>query len=438
MMRGELRLAKGYGMADLASGSRLEPATVMGLASLSKQFTAAAIALLIDEGRIDPAASIQVYIPEFPVYDAPIRVRDLVHHTSGLRDHLSMIALAGGDPEGRIPRSVALRLITRQSRPNWTPGTAYGYSNANYFLLAEIVSRVTSSDFRTFMRQRLFSPLGMTSSRFASDGEAVPGQAESYRVGPGGVLEQVALGGMLSGDGGAYATIEDLARWEAHFSEPRLGRNPVKLVERLRSRGTTADGQPLFYGWGTQFGSYRGAEIETHGGTWGGFRSYYLRIPSHRAAFAVLCNQLEISPFQLTRRLADIYLGSQLAPATEASPPPTNPPEPSVASVGRSLSPAEAAPYLGRYESDELDTHYIIELAADGAAVLRIPRAEPLPLPMTGTDTLAPSSRQLVVVRDRSGCVTGLVLNTGRVRGVRFTKRDTACRVAAGSTGGKS
>ncbi len=427
MQGGALRLAKGYGMADLASGVPLGPGTVMGVASLSKQFTAAAVALLAEEGRVDPDAEIQAWLREFPAYQAPIRVRDLLHHTSGLRDYLSMIGLAGGNAEGRIPRSVALGLIMRQRAVNGVPGQVSLYSNTNYYLLGEIVARAASMDFRRFMHTRIFAPLGMRSTRFARDGETVPGQAESYRLGDDGALEQVALPGMLFAEGGAYSTIEDLARWEAQFHAPRLGPEPARLIRRLRSRGTSAGGQPIDYGWGTQFGEYRGAATEAHGGTWGGFRSYFLRVPSHQAAFAVLCNQLEISPFQLTRRLADIYLGSRLAPQAEPPPPPVTPPMPEPAPAGTPLDSATGADLFGAYTSDELEARYTISAANDGSVVLGIARSVPLALRLTGTDTLGASARQLVVERNEAGCVTGFILNSGRVRGVRFARERPGC-----------
>lgn len=422
---GQVLLAHGYGMADLAAGTRLSSTSVLGIASLSKQFTAAAVALLVEDGQLTIEDDIRRWLPEMPSYNAPIRIRDLLYQTSGLRDHLSMTALAGRDEEGRLPVPVAMELIARQRGLNHPPGHSYSYSNTNYFLLARIVERASGLRFATFMQQRVFQPLGMMHTRFAADGEVVTQQAESYREGADGRLQQVSLAGMLSGEGGAYSTVADLARWEANLLVPRLGRDPEALVRLLRTHETFADGRPIGYGWGTQFSGYRGAATEGHGGTWGGFRSYALRLPAHKFAAIALCNRLEISPFQVTRRLADIVLGDSLAPSTDTAASLRTPTGDAAPSIGADAAPGALTQYTGRFSSDELETTYVI--AQDSAGLtLATPWTVPQRLRITHADTLTGPSRTLVVRRDSAGGVTGFTLNSGRVREVEFSRRANA------------
>jgi CubicO group peptidase (beta-lactamase class C family) len=417
---GQLIFAHGYGMSDLAAGTRLSPTSVLGLASYSKQFTAAAIALLEQQGRLSTDDDIRRWLPEMPSYGSPIRIRDLLHHTSGIRDYLSMAGLAGHDAEGLLPPDVSMGLIIRQRGLNHPTGERSSYSNSNYFLLAQIVERATGMQFATFLADHIFKPLGMHHTRFASAGDAVGGQAESYREAEDGRLMQVTLTSMLSGDGGAYGTVADLAKWEANFWNPTLGTDPAALVQTMRTEGRFADGRAIGYGWGTQFSTYRGARTEGHGGTWGGYRSMVLRFPAQRMAAIVLCNRLEISPFQVTRRLADIVIGDSLAASTEAPGSlrtPGNPPTP----TGTMMARVVLEQYTGRFQSTELEASYIFALDSTGLT-LATPWSSPQRVIVTHADTLATSGRTLVIQRDSGGKVSGFTLNSGRVRGVEFQR----------------
>ena len=415
MRNGAFVYGRGFGMSDIASRSRMATSTILGAGSLSKQFTAFALAKLAEAGRLSPEDDVRRYIGELPNYGATIRVRDLLNHTSGIRDYLSMIALSGRDPEGRVSRVAALNLIVRQRALNHSPGSTYSYSNSNYFLLALIVERVTAMPFAHYMRDSVFLPQGMRHTRFALDGDVSVGQAESYRRTDDGRLEQVAIAGMLSGEGGAYTTIDDMLRWE------QMLRRSGALVNRFREPGRFPDGRAIGYGWGTEFNSYRTVSTEGHGGTWGGFRAYYLRFPSLGVATVALCNQLEISPFQLTRRLADAAMGSELAPRAEPIPPPvtpTNGARVTTPSVARS----EVEALLGRFVSEELDATF--ELThANGRLQLRAEWSDPIVLSVAHRDTLVAQNRQLIVHRNDTGRATSLILNSGRVKGVRFNRR---------------
>jgi CubicO group peptidase (beta-lactamase class C family) len=166
---GKVIYSRGYGMANLEHGVANSPETVFYIASVSKQFTAATIVLLAEEGKVSLDDSVRKYVPELPPYADAVTLRHLIHHTSGLRDYLSLSSLAGRSDADSFPESEALRLIARQKALNFTPGTRHVYSNSGYFLLGLIAKRVTGKSLREAADERIFAPLGMTGTRFRDD-----------------------------------------------------------------------------------------------------------------------------------------------------------------------------------------------------------------------------------------------------------------------------
>jgi CubicO group peptidase (beta-lactamase class C family) len=420
MRDGVLVFGKGYGAADISSGLKLSPSTRFGIASLTKQFTAAIVAMLVQDGRIRIDADVREYIPELPVYTSPIRVRDLIHQTSGLRDYLSILSLRGQNAEDETNGAEMLRLIARQRNTNHTPGSAYAYSNTNYYLLGEIVRRVTGLSLRDFAARHLFAPLGMTATSFPLPGEPLRNASESYRL-DGQRMVEVRMAGAIGGDGGIYTTLEDLARWDAHYVRPSLTSDPAAYVRLISENGRTSSGAATGYGWGNQINQYRGLTTHGHGGTWFGYRVQYLRFPSERVGLAVLCNQLEISPFQLIRGLADIVLGDRFTQAAEpgtaapSSPPLTIAPEP--------INDAIAMQYTGDYWSEDLDVRFRISRDSN-SLVLRPGYGAPLTLRVVHPDTLEAPPRRFIIARNTTGHVTGFVMHTGRVRNVVFERME--------------
>jgi CubicO group peptidase (beta-lactamase class C family) len=421
MRDGQLIFGKGYGLANMSTGMRLTPSTTIGIASLTKQFTAAAVAILVQEGRINADADIREYIPEMPIYAAPIRVRDLVYQTTGLRDYLSILGLRGQDAEAETNDAEILRLITRQRNTNHEPGSAYAYSNTNYYLLGEVVRRVTGLSLREFAEQRLFRVLRMSATRYALPGEPLRNAAASYRLN-GERLTEARMSGALGGDGGMYTTLEDLARWDGNFIRPVLTADPAAYVGLISQDGTTRSGVAIGYGWGNQINQYRGLSTHGHGGTWFGYRVQYLRFPTERVGLAVLCNQLEISPFQLIRSVADIVLRDrfrQPAPAPGAGPLAGVPATP----VAALVDSVQALQYVGDYWSDDLDVRF--RIARDSQSlVLRSGYATPMKLRIAHPDTLEALPRTFIIERNGAGQVTGFVMYAGRVRNVVFERMD--------------
>lgn len=361
-LAGDVLHLAGYGLASLEWQRPIDGNTVFDLASLSKQFTAAAALLLAERGRLSLDADVRAFLPEIPAYDAPITVRHLIHHTSGLRDYFSLYGLAGRFVTDQVPERGLSAMIARQRATNFPVGTRYGYSNTNYVLLARIVERASGRPFGRFVEEELFAPAGMGDSRVLDDhGAVIPRLASSYAEDEEGELRKRLLMTDVVGHEGVYSTAADLARWNAALATRSIGGRA--FVDTLFTPGSAGDGDP-FYAFGLRRFSRRGAVEISHGGTMGGFRTYYRHYPATGLGVAVLCNQLEYSPFQFSRAVADLYLGDLLEAAQPTSdarggPAPFEP---------VTLATEWLRRFEGAYFSAELDAHHVIR--SDGEALL--------------------------------------------------------------------
>ena len=207
---GEIVYEQAAGLADLERGIPLSPASAFDIGSLAKQFTAMCIALLAEQGALSLDDDVRQYVPEMPVYDAPVTLRHLLHHTSGLRDHIELLALGGLRYAAPSSPAEALALIARQRGLNHTPGDEFIYNNSGYVLLALIAERASGVPFPELAGHLVFSPLGMVDSRFR-DGSAedLRGLAISYEEEDDGF--RPSAGGInLVGDGALVTTARDL------------------------------------------------------------------------------------------------------------------------------------------------------------------------------------------------------------------------------------
>jgi len=426
---GQVLFRRAYGLADIAHRAPITTRTVFGVASVTKQFTAALVASLVRDGRVGLGDEIQHYIPELPRYGEPLLIKDLLHHVSGLRDYLSMMGVAGRDAEGVLSADEALTLLARQRGLNFAPGTAHLYSNSNYFLLGLLVERVTGSSLAEAARDRLFRPLGMEHTFFLEwSGRIVPGLATSYREDGNDTLLAVPLRGELRGDGGLYSTVEDLVRWDAFLSGRLTPTGLEGIAAQLVARGTLRDGTGVNYAGGLAHDWYRGRATVSHGGTWGGYRSFMLRIPELGFASMALCNQLELRPTRMAFELADTLLtGDLIGPAVTMAPP---------------AAPPVAAPspfrlagtgVAGNYYSSELQVFHRIADSPEGWTV-QIADGEPAPATVTSPHGLRVGSWNYTFAVGPDSAVTGFRLDGNRVRGVEFERRDGQAGPAADST----
>ncbi|MDX1395710.1 MAG: serine hydrolase domain-containing protein [Gemmatimonadota bacterium] len=306
MRAGELLYARGYGMANLELREALGPASVFRIGSVSKQFTAATVVRAEQGGFLSLDDDIREHLPEMPEYQRPVTIRMLLHHTSGIRDYLALMSLAGLRSDDWYSIDEAYRMVARQRETNFVPGDEHLYSNAGYFLLSQIIERATGSSLREFADEHLFRPLGMRHTHFHDDHtHVVPERASGYAPTPDGFRISMTTLDMV-GDGGIYTTIEDLARWDANFYEPTVGGRA--FLDAMLTRGALANGDTIDYALGLVHDEYRGLARVQHGGAFVGFRAQMIRFPDQRLSVAVLCNLSTTNPTALAEDVADVAL----------------------------------------------------------------------------------------------------------------------------------
>jgi CubicO group peptidase (beta-lactamase class C family) len=322
---GEIVYSRGYGMADLEHGIALTPSSVFHIASVSKQFAAASVALLAQEGRLSLDDPARKYVPELPDFGRPITIRQLVHHTSGLRDQWEILGFSGWRySRDLITDDDVMSLVKRQKALNFAPGEKYSYSNTGYTLLAQIVQRVTGKSFREFTSERFFRPLGMASTHFRDDfTEIVPNIAYGY-VREGEVFKTSVTNFNTVGATSLLTTVQDLARWDRNFQDAKVG-GPA-FLKQLVEQGVLNGGKKIDYAFGLTVGKYRGLPTVGHSGSDAGYRSYLVRFPEQRFGVACLCNIGGVSPIALSEKVADIYLADRLEPVPAAEAEATLPP----------------------------------------------------------------------------------------------------------------
>lgn len=318
---GEVVLSRGYGRAQLEYHVPVTGRTVFHVASLSKQFTAFAALLLAREGKLDLDADVRTYVPEAPDFGQPITVRQLVHHTSGLRDSWPQLRLAGWN-EGDVVTDENLRwLLRNQTALNFAPGTRYQYSNLGYFLLAEVVARASGMRFGDYLRTRIFEPLGMRHTHVHDDPTLiVPDRAYSYAQGPDGQWHNALLNYATVGATGLFTTAEDLALWLDNLRTGRVG--GTDLIRAMQETGTLSDGTRTNYAFGIEVVDFAGMHILTHGGLDAGFRSQLAWIAAQNLGITVLSNSAESVPANDVAAVLQMLAGPPPAvpPAAPATP----------------------------------------------------------------------------------------------------------------------
>lgn len=309
--------ANGFGAANLDYGLPITPRSNFYLGSVGKQFTAAAVAHAERAGHLSVDDPVRRWVPELPHYDPAITIRHLIHHTSGIRDYLTLASLAGRRLEDVLDDDDVLALLARQRATNFPAGERYLYSNSGYFLLSEIVERATGLSLRAYAREHLLDPLGMTRTRIHDDRRAlIPDRVVGYEHESGGVRMNHPWNFQQVGSGGVYSSIEDLARWDRNYYTEEVGGGG--FTARLLERGVLTDGSTIPYAFGLAHGEYRGLPTVDHGGSLAGFRSQLLRFPDQRTTILVLCNFPSSEPGARARRVADVVLADHLAPAAAA------------------------------------------------------------------------------------------------------------------------
>lgn len=312
---GRVVYERGYGMANLETGTPIRPSSIFHVASVSKQFTAAAIMLLARDGKLSVDDDIRKYLPEIPDYGTTITIRHLLTHTSGLRDQWELIGLARGRfEEDRITEADVMDIVPRQTALNFKPGAEYLYSNTGFTLLGVIVKRVSGQSLRDFADERIFKPLGMTSTHFHDDYTMlVPGRTSAYQPRIGKPGWRVSIPNFdVYGATSLFTTVGDLLKWEANLDKPIVGDGA--MFARMQTVTPLANGDTSNYGFGLAIGRYRGARVVEHNGADAGYRAYVGRFPELGAAIAIACNGATANTTALARGVANVVLADALAP----------------------------------------------------------------------------------------------------------------------------
>jgi CubicO group peptidase (beta-lactamase class C family) len=329
-------------MANLELGVANSPQTVMDIGSTGKQFTAFSIQLLAGEGKLGLDDDVRKWIPEIPDYGKTVTIRNLLHHTGGLRDYIVLFDLQGVVAEDLSTREDTLHVLARQKAPNFAPGAEHLYSNTGYFLLGEIVRRASGKSLRDFAQERIFTPLGMRHTQYNDlHTRLIPGRATGYSKAETGGFGIDMSDWEQVGDGGVLTSVEDLQRWDENFYTGAVGGRAV--IDAMLVPGVLSSGKKLQYASALFVSEYRGLQSVAHGGAWAGYRAQLLRFPKEHLSVACICNLGESNPSRLAQKVAEVYLGEKMTkepgPAESASAKPARP----------AIDPARAKALEGAY-----------------------------------------------------------------------------------------
>ena len=301
LRQGKLILLKSYGLGNVEHQVPVKPETIFQSGSIGKQFTAAAVMLLVQENRLSLEDKISKYFPDVPATWKDITVWNLLTHTSGLGDYPPDIDLKRDYTEDELLASFKKALL------DFEPGSSWNYSNSGYVLLGILIRKITAKFYGDFINERIFQPLQMTTARVISEADIVPNRAAGYRLVQGELKNQdwVSPSTNSTADGSLYFSILDLAKWDAalYTDKPlnQASRNKIWTAARL-SNGTTKD-----YGFGWHLSEYHGRRLAFHGGAWQGFRTFIIRFLDTELTIIFLANSWETRDFKFARALTSAF-----------------------------------------------------------------------------------------------------------------------------------
>jgi CubicO group peptidase (beta-lactamase class C family) len=316
---GQVVYRKAVGMANIELGVPLQPDMVFRLGSITKQFTAAAVMLLVEQGKIGLRDPIDKYLPGYPMQGHLITVEHLLTHTSGIQSYTDI----PGWMTARIKDDMTVQALVdgfKKEPMQFAPGGQYRYNNSGYVLLGAIIENVSGTSYEAFVTEAIFKPLGMASTYYGSNGPIIRKRAQGYT----GPAERPANAQYLSmtqpyAAGSLVSTVDDLARWDAALYTEALLKKPT--LEQMWTAFRLNDGTSTNYGYGWGVSTLRGRRSIDHGGGIPGFSTYGLRVPEDRVYVAVLCNSDSpaASPGYLARRIAAIAMGRPFPEFTAVS-----------------------------------------------------------------------------------------------------------------------
>jgi CubicO group peptidase (beta-lactamase class C family) len=308
---GEIDRAQGFGFANVELQVPVKPETLLQSGSVGKQFTATAIMMLVEEGKIGLDDSIAKYFPEAPASWKPVTIRHLLTHTAGFTDYPKDFNFRKDYTEDEL-----LKIVTGIPLA-FPPGTKWSYSNLGYLTLGVLIHRVTGTFYGDVLQARIFRPLGMQTTRIMSEADIIPNRASGYRLVKGELKNQEWLSPTLNttADGSLYFSILDLAKWDSALYSDKLLKG--SCLEQMWTVARLNDGQPNSgrYGFGWEITSAHGHRLIDHEGAWQGFKTKISRYVDDKLTVVVLANLAEADPGKIAEHVAEIYLSEGAAPA---------------------------------------------------------------------------------------------------------------------------
>ncbi len=392
---------KGYGYANLEHGVRNTPDTAFHVASVSKQFTGVAALMAEEKGLLKLDDPLGRYVTDGPSLASAITLRQLLYHTSGLRDLSSLLIIAGYSLEDTTTKDKVMTLIKRQRHLNFPPGTEHLYSNTGYVLFTVALEKITGETFAKWTDKEIFQPLGIQRTRFNDDYTTViPNRADSYAATKEGLFRRSPMNLGIVGSTGLQTTARDMATWGLFVIKGAY--RDLHMPKVFYQPGALADGTPIAYGFGIFVNESKGRKVLEHGGSDSAFRSYFMVIPEKGVAVAVLGNTDNLPAGELAKQIIDLILNESPAPAT--------------ADKADAPTFIDTKKYVGRYL---MDNGFTVEIAAATATDLYATSgASQLPLRPLGNETFAVGSGEIKITfhhgadSDRFDSVT--VLTAGK------------------------
>src|SRR5215813_5643333 len=398
---GEIVKAKGYGLANVELTVAATTDTIFQSGSVGKQFTATLVMMLVEEGRMSLDDHISKYIPNSPAIWKDITLRHLLTHTSGISNKIyNQINMRQDYSEDELVEKIAALPLDFQ------PGEKWNYSNSGYVMLGILIHKATGRFYGDLLKERIFTPLGMSTARIINEADIVPNRAAGYRLVKGDLKNQQWVSPALNttADGSLYLTVLDMAKWDAALYTQKLLRR--SSLDMMWTPVKLNDGKTQQYGFGWGFGNARGHRIIEHGGAWQGFTTYIARYVDDKLTIIVLTNLAGANPGRIAHGVAGFY-NAALAPQ-----------EPKTIA----LDPKTFDAYVGEYQ---LSANVVLAISREGDKFYVEASALPKAQMFAESETkffLKVMDAQITFVRDASGKVTHLILHQARDREAKKIK----------------
>lgn len=314
-----LIFSKGYGMANLEYNIPIKAETIFHMASVSKQFTAFSIVLLARQGKLNLDDDIRKYLPWFPDLKVKITIRNLLNHTSGIRDQWQLLAMAGTRLDDVITQDQIVKILSKQQALNFQPGEEYSYSNSGFTMLAEIVRAVSGKSLRKFTDSVIFKPLGMNNTHFHDDyTEIVPNRSYSYFRTDRNHFINATLSYSVAGATSLFTNVNDMSKWEMNFYDHKVG--DQQDIEQLTQKGKLNNGVELNYALGISVDDYRGHKMYSHDGGDAGYRTKINIFPELKMGFMIFSNLGDTDPYGKMTQLMNLFIKDISPKSTAAKP----------------------------------------------------------------------------------------------------------------------